>query len=86
MPFSPTSRTVKLGDGRTDPTILVPARVIRDAPSSCLVEAERIWKPARDLVAQALAQSGEGVEHRHWDWENKVLTTESGHHRIVTIE
>ena len=86
MPFSPTSRSVRVFDGRTAPPILVQATVVRDTPPSCLAEIERTWKPAREQAARTLALEGMGVEHSDWDWENKVLTTESGYHRIVTIE
>jgi hypothetical protein len=86
MPFLPTSRPARLVDGRTDPAVLVQATVVRDAPPSRLEDIERYWRPAREQAARALAQTGAGVEHSHWDWENKVRTAGSGHHRIVTVE
>ena len=86
MGFSPRSRPVKLIDGRTSSTVLVQATVVRDVPASHLLEVERIWKPAREAVAQALGLTGAAVEHADWDWVNKVLTTESRPHRIATVE
>src|SRR5262245_16578063 len=86
MPNAPTSRSVQLADGQTDPPVLVPAVVIRDVPSTRLEEIETAWKPAREQAAQVFAQTNEGGEHGHWDWRNKVWSTESGRHRLVAVE
>jgi len=56
--------------------------MIRNLASTRLEEIESRWKPAREQMAQIR----EGSEHGHWDWRNKIWSTESGRHRLVAIE
>ena len=82
MTNSQTDRAVQLADGQTNPPVLVSASMIRNLASTRLEEIESRWKPAREQMAQIR----EGSEHGHWDWRNKIWSTESGRHRLVAIE
>ena len=86
MVTSPTYRPIQLADGQTDPPILVSAVVIRDLPAPCLEKIEKVWMPAREQAARIFHQAGEGGEHGHWDWRNKVWSAESGRHRLMSVE
>jgi hypothetical protein len=86
MPDTPKARAAQLVDGQVDPPVPVPASVIRDFSPSRLADVEAAWKQARELAAEALAQKGQGGEHGHWDWQNKVWATESGRHRLIAID
>jgi len=55
-------------------------------PSTRLIDIEEAWKPAREDAAEVLARSGEGGEHGHWDWRNKVGSADWGRHQLVGVE
>lgn len=79
-------RPCRLGDARVRPPVPVAASLIRDFPVDRLVEVEQSWTPARIHLGQRLAAAGEDLESGHWDWRNKMWSTEQGRHRLVAVE
>jgi hypothetical protein len=69
---APNYRACKLGDGRIDPTVAVSAIFIRDFLVEKLVDVERVWSPARNRLAQAMAAKRRRLESGHWNWRNKL--------------
>lgn len=52
--------------------------------SFLLASIERAWQPAR--VFTSPAEEADAVEHSHWNWRDKELSTALGKHRLIAIE
>lgn len=78
---SPSRRTVKIIDGRTDDRPTTLAELVRDLPAADLERVEAVWREARERLVSLTP-----VDHAHWDWRNKADSVEAGLHRLVAVE
>jgi hypothetical protein len=68
---------------QVNPPVIIPAAVIRGFPAEQLPEVEAVWRPARQLLVEAMAADSQHLESSHWNW---TLIYQPEWHCLVAVE